>query len=922
MTEKEDMLMTRFIFSRVSIILLVVILLAVLFPTQALGWSAVNGNRTHKEIDDRAYTIIKGDKAFAAVKFPQLPSIEDNDYVNPSDQKGPGPDVAGASNCSEHYFNVRLLTPIAQTEMGSRASNGGNGPSAVEDQYTILANALLAGNSSDSAHAASWLAHYAADLNTPYHTQGTTRADMEQRLINAGGANAKSLPLPSYITGPVNNFSQMYPQVHPNDYLTEYKAFLNATKGITATEDWFDPWYWDGGIVSPKILSSHVTFEGMTWFFPNNVAGYSPLWSNANASFDYPVESQAAQASAFALATAKQTQMMADSLVMNFHEKLTPVGSFLENSIRSAATVWRASYSALIPSVTISIPDKTQPKKLKVEGSVTNLASEEADNVQFKITVSGGTLKSGEVSPSVDTVFGDNGKKMYTWNVEAAALGYCTIKLEVIGRYYKTPDLQYGITQVTAAGIVPVATKTTNAPLDQSLVFCLDNSDSMKGQPISDAVSAGIQAVDSISGYKVEMALYFFGTNSCDPAELKVGFTVNKNSIESAMKTASASGNTPLAQAISAAGDYIKGNAQGQEASIVLLTDGIETCGGDPIAAARALNPSLKFNWFFKPALASSSAPIKLQVVGFNIKDPTIEETLKQVAAAGNGNFYSASNVQQLTQELTRAVQEATGKKFAIQTWWYIAGGAVFVLLLLIMLSRRGRRAPAPAAAAASTDTVGQVRGFAAPAAQAVQSAPFCPNCRSWAGIGDLFCVRCGSAVTAHASNQEIGIQSRQSAYCPKCGTPTVWGSAFCSTCGVALSLSAPSTTTINPQASTIAYCPVCGLPNVLGIAFCNKCGNSLLNRQNISATYGTPQSPGLTAIREAGAPVQKARKQVSAAWWLLAVLFFLPGGLIAWAAVKKDEPKMASRMLAVSLLITMFFFVTFVLNWANFKMG
>jgi Mg-chelatase subunit ChlD len=140
----------------------------------------------------------------------------------------------------------------------------------------------------------------------------------------------------------------------------------------------------------------------------------------------------------------------------------------------------------------------------------------------------------------------------------------------------------------------------------------------MDGQPIIDAMDAGVQAVMNTAQYGlVEMALYFFGTNECDPAVRIVGFTVDRDKIKAAIQTASARGKTPLAETITTAGEYIRSSAQGQEATIILLTDGMETCGGDPIAAAQALNPSLKLktsrSWFATPAYASNNIPISLQ---------------------------------------------------------------------------------------------------------------------------------------------------------------------------------------------------------------------------------------------------------------------------------------------------------------------
>ena len=49
---------------------------------------------------------------------------------------------------------------------------------------------------------------------------------------------------------------------------------------------------------------------------------------------------------------------------------------------------------------------------------------------------------------------------------------------------------------------------------------------------------------------------------------------------------------TPLARAIERAGNVIKGDSPGEKSTIIVVTDGYDSCGGDPCAAAAAVSRS------------------------------------------------------------------------------------------------------------------------------------------------------------------------------------------------------------------------------------------------------------------------------------------------------------------------------------------
>lgn len=92
-----------------------------------------------------------------------------------------------------------------------------------------------------------------------------------------------------------------------------------------------------------------------------------------------------------------------------------------------------------------------------------------------------------------------------------------------------------------------------------------------------------------------------------------------------AMDSFQASGWTPLAGAIEKANELLSSYPNDEYKNIVyIVSDGIETCDGNPIEAAK------KFN--------ESNIEAKVNIIGFDVDDEG-QKQLKQVAEAGGGNY-------------------------------------------------------------------------------------------------------------------------------------------------------------------------------------------------------------------------------------------------------------------------------------------
>jgi hypothetical protein len=68
---------------------------------------------------------------------------------------------------------------------------------------------------------------------------------------------------------------------------------------------------------------------------------------------------------------------------------------------------------------------------------------------------------------------------------------------------------------------------------------------------------------------------------------------------------------------------------------VYLVSDGVETCGGDPVAAAGSL--------------ADADVRAEVNIVGFDV-DPNAARQLEQAAKSGGGGYYDANNAAELNE--------------------------------------------------------------------------------------------------------------------------------------------------------------------------------------------------------------------------------------------------------------------------------
>ena len=133
-------------------------------------------------------------------------------------------------------------------------------------------------------------------------------------------------------------------------------------------------------------------------------------------------------------------------------------------------------------------------------------------------------------------------------------------------------------------------------------------------------------------------------TESCRDSEMVVPFqAVDKAAFQAIVEGAQPRGQTPLTYSLEqAARDF--GPASDEQRTIILVSDGEETCGGDPAAAARSL--------------LAQGFKLKVHTIGFDV-DAAAKAQLEAISTATGGEYHDARNAAALSESLTRLANQA-----------------------------------------------------------------------------------------------------------------------------------------------------------------------------------------------------------------------------------------------------------------------
>ena len=198
------------------------------------------------------------------------------------------------------------------------------------------------------------------------------------------------------------------------------------------------------------------------------------------------------------------------------------------------------------------------------------------------------------------------------------------------------------------------------------IIFIYDASGSMWGQmqnktkmEIGRTVLS--ESVDNLPPNQ-QIGLLAYGhrqKGDCHDVEFLVPATnLSKEKIRESLSSIQPLGKTPLAYSALQAIDYLR-KAQ-TKATIILITDGIESCGGnicDVIKAAK-----------------EEGIDFRLHIIGFGLEDDETEQ-LKCAASAGDGQYYAAADASGLGEVLNEATVTTVDKPHSNVTIFAIKNG-------------------------------------------------------------------------------------------------------------------------------------------------------------------------------------------------------------------------------------------------------
>lgn len=189
---------------------------------------------------------------------------------------------------------------------------------------------------------------------------------------------------------------------------------------------------------------------------------------------------------------------------------------------------------------------------------------------------------------------------------------------------------------VVVAAATPAVCRTPDAP-EASVMLILDGSGSMWGQVDGvTKIEIAKQTLTAIirdlpDSTRVGLILYGHRTKGdCDDVETAAPMgPVDKDALAARISAVNPKGKTPITRSIRRAVEEIR--KEEAASTIVLVSDGEETCDPDPCEAARLLK--------------ESGVDFVIHVVGFDVTDEQRRQ-LECIAEATGGRYYAAGNAE------------------------------------------------------------------------------------------------------------------------------------------------------------------------------------------------------------------------------------------------------------------------------------
>ena len=216
---------------------------------------------------------------------------------------------------------------------------------------------------------------------------------------------------------------------------------------------------------------------------------------------------------------------------------------------------------------------------------------------------------------------------------------------------------------VVSAALIALSAAHAAAP-SQEIELILDASGSMQAQMGGEAkiaiakrvlseLVAGMKSREDLSlGVRAYGHQFDKSKKNCQDTKLEIPFGApDPAKVSALIGRIAAQGQTPIAYSLLEAGKDF-GKAPGVKRSVILITDGIESCDGDPCAAAKEL--------------AAKGLEVKLHVVGFDLKAGELEK-LRCLTAPSGGLLIAAKDAAQLKGALDQVVKKALAENLVLR---------------------------------------------------------------------------------------------------------------------------------------------------------------------------------------------------------------------------------------------------------------
>jgi len=245
--------------------------------------------------------------------------------------------------------------------------------------------------------------------------------------------------------------------------------------------------------------------------------------------------------------------------------------------------------------------------------------------------------------------------------------GTYTVTLTVTDNDGLSDTVSHEIVICEALGTLSVMPGPGLTAAPKTLLLIVDASQSMgwwlghaRDQVVRmDAAKAALRELVTAMPDQLNVGLLVY--YNCDRIELVVPVgRLDRPRLLAEIEGLAPTGSTPIGGALERAAGALSGNPG--PFLVVLVSDGEETCGGQPVQAARTL--------------ATSGLDVRIDVIGLAVEtEPEAVQQLRGVAAAGSGAYFSAES----TDALRTALRMTAPVVFRV----YDADGAVVAVGLL-----------------------------------------------------------------------------------------------------------------------------------------------------------------------------------------------------------------------------------------------